>query len=122
MSNTYFSDAGVNYALNAESDEWFGLNSASPGITGANEIAGGSYQREATTWSGAAGSSRPGSQIVVNVPAGVSITHFSVWSAQAGGTYKRGGPLRDPATGNPVTETFGAAGTLALTPTLTASG
>lgn len=115
MPNTFFSDAGVDDALNGESDTWISLHSASPGTTGANEIAGGTYGRVATTWGSASGSSRPGSQVTLNVPASTTITHFGVWSAQTSGTYKRGGALS-------ATETFGSAGTYALTPTLTGSG
>lgn len=115
MPNTFFSDAGVNDALNGESDTWISLHTASPGTTGANEVAGGSYARVATTWSAAASSSRAGSQVTINVPASTTITHFGIWSAASSGTYKRGGPLS-------ASETFGSAGTYALTPTLTGSG
>lgn len=115
MTNTFYSDAGVNDALNGESDTWISLHSASPGITGANEIAGGSYSRVATTWSAASGSSRAGSQITLNVPSGVTISHFGVWSLQSGGTYKRGGALSS-------SEQFVAPGTYDFTPTLVGSG
>ena len=115
MANTFFSDAGVDDALNGESDTWISLHSASPGTTGANEIAGGSYARAATTWSGAASSSRAGSAVTLNVPASTTITHFGVWSLASGGTYKRGGPLS-------ASETFTGGGTYTLTPTLTGSG
>lgn len=113
--NTFFSDAGVNDALNGESDVYFSLHTASPGTTGANEVVGGSYARVATTWSAAASSARAGSAVTINVPAGTTITHFGIWSAVSGGTYKRGGQLSAP-------ETFGSAGTYTLTPTLTGSG
>jgi hypothetical protein len=115
VSNTSFSDSGVNDALNGESDTFISLHTASPGTTGANEVAGGSYARVATTWSSASASSRSGSAVTINVPAGTTITHFGVWSLISGGTYKRGGPLS-------VQETFGSAGTYQLTPTLTGSG
>jgi hypothetical protein len=115
MSNTFFSDAGVDDALTGESDTWISLHTASPGTNGANEVAGGSYARVATTWSAASGSSRAGSAVTINVPASTTITHFGIWSAGSGGTYKRGGPLS-------ASETFTTAGTYALTPTLTGSG
>lgn len=115
MPNTYFSDAGVDDALNGESDVYISLHTSSPGTTGANEVAGGSYARVATTWSSAASSSRAGSAVTINVPASTTITHFGIWSASSGGTYKRGGPLS-------ASETFGAAGTYTLTPSLTGSG
>lgn len=115
MPNTFFSDAGVDDALTGESDTWISLHTASPGTTGANEVVGGSYARVATVWSAAAASARPGSAVTINVPAGVTITHFGVWSAASSGTYKRGGILS-------ASETFGSAGTYQLTPTLTGSG
>jgi hypothetical protein len=115
MSNTYFSDAGVDDALSGESDVYISLHSASPGTTGANEITGGTYARVATTWSAAAASSRAGSAVVINVPAGVTITHFGIYTLGTAGVYKRGGQLSAP-------ETYGAAGTYTLTPTLTGSG
>ena len=115
MPNTFFSDAGVDDALNGESDTWISLHTASPGTSGANEVAGGSYARAATTWGAASGSSRAGSQVTINVPAGTTITHFGIWSASSGGVYKRGGPLSSQ-------ETYGGAGTYVLTPSLTGSG
>lgn len=115
MPNTYFSDAGVDDALAGESDTWISLHTASPGTTGVNEVAGGSYARVATAWSAASGSSRAGSAVTLNVPASTTITHFGIWSASSGGTYKRGGPLS-------AQETFTAAGTYTLTPALTGSG
>lgn len=115
MANTFYSDAGVNDALNGESDTWISLHDGSPDTTGDGEISGGTYGRVATTWSAAAGSSRSGSAVTLSVPAGTTITHFGIWSAGVGGTYKRGGALS-------TSETFTAAGTYALTPTLAGSG
>lgn len=115
MPNTFFSDAGVDDALTGESDTWISLHMASPGVTGANEVAGGSYARVATTWSAAAASARAGSAVTLNVPGSTTITHFGIWSAASSGTWKRGGPLS-------ASETFGAAGTYTLTPSLSGSG
>lgn len=115
MPNTYFSDAGVNNALDGETDPWISLHTGSPGTTGANEVVGGSYARQQTTWSAASGSAKAGSAVTINVPAGNTITHFGIWTAATNGTYKRGGSLS-------AVESFGVAGTYTLTPTLTGSG
>lgn len=115
MPNTFYSDAGVNDALNGENDTFISLHTASPGTTGANEVTGGTYVRVATSWSAASGSSRQGSQVTFNVPAGTTITHFGIWSLVSGGTYKRGGVLS-------AAETFSGAGTYVFTPSLTGQG
>jgi hypothetical protein len=117
MANTYFSNAAVDDALTglANAGAWISLHNASPGTTGANEIAGGSYGRVQTTWGAASGSSCAGSQVTLNVPAATTIGWFGVWSASSGGTYLEGGPLS-------AQETFGAAGTYELTPTLSGQG
>lgn len=115
MPNTFFSDAGVNDALNGENDTFISLHTASPGTTGAAEVTGGAYARVATTWSAASGSSRAGSPVTINVPASTTVTHFGIWSAASGGTYKRGGALSS-------SETFGSAGTYTLTPSLSGQG
>lgn len=88
------------------------LHTADPGTTGASEVTGGTYARVATTWGAASNGSSVGSQVTLNVPAGVTVTHWGLWSAATGGTFEYGGALATP-------EAFGAAGTLAHTPTLT---
>jgi hypothetical protein len=55
-----------------------------------------------------------GSQVTINVPSGVTITHWGLWSASSGGTFYDGGSL-------PVSETYSSAGTYLATPTLTAA-
>ena len=83
------------------------LHTASPGTTGANEVTGGSYTREAITWNAASGGSLDDSnQPVFDVPAGTTVTHFGLWTS--GGTYLGGDELSDP-------ETCTGAGTYTLT-------
>jgi hypothetical protein len=117
MANTYFSNTAVDDALTGliNAGAWISLHTTSPGTTGANEISGGSYARAQTTWGAASGSASVGSQVTINVPASTTIAYFGVWSLQSGGTYLEGGPLS-------ASETFGAAGTYQLTPTLSGSG
>jgi hypothetical protein len=117
MPSTYFSATGEDDALTSlavTGNSWISLHTASPGTTGANELAGGSYGRQQTTWGAASGGSSAGSQVTINVPAS-TIEFFGIWTASSGGTYIGGGPL-------PANETYGGAGTYAFTPTLSATG
>lgn len=115
MVNTLWSNVGVDSALNGVTAAWCSLHTASPGATGASEVSGGSYARVQTTWGSASGSSRAGSAVTISVPASTTITYFGVWDSPSGGNYTGGGQLSSP-------ETFGAAGTYALTPSLSGSG
>lgn len=96
--------------------DWISLHTASPGTTGANEATGGTptYARKQTTWTaGGSDGIVAGSQVTHDVPAG-TYTHFGVWTAVSGGTYKDGGPLSS----SPV---MGAQGQIKTTPTHTQS-
>ncbi len=114
-ANTFFADVGINAMLDGIAGTWLSLHSATPGTTGAAEITGGSYARLQTAWNAAATSAKTGSQKTINVPAGVTITHFGIWSAVSGVTYQGGGVL-------PATEVYGSAGTYLITPTVAGSG
>jgi hypothetical protein len=116
--STFYSAAGEDAALSgglATAGTWISLHSASPGTTGANEISGGAYARQQTTWGAPGGGSMAGSQVTMPVPASTTITHFGIWSASSGGTYIGGDSL-------PTQETYNGAGTYLLTPTQTATG
>lgn len=117
MANTYFSNTGIDDAIGAiaAAGTYISLHTASPGVTGANEVTGGAYARVATTWVGVGSSSDPGSQVTINVPASTTITHFGIWTTSSGGQYLGGGPL-------PNSEAYTGAGTYLLTPTLLGSG
>lgn len=89
-------------------------HTADPGDTGSNEVTGGTYARVATTWGTVGGSAVTGSAVTLNIPAGVTITHWGLWTAGTAGTFYYGGAL-------PASESFGSNGTYSLTPTLSAS-
>lgn len=94
---------------------YISLHTGDPSTTGTNEVTGGSYARVQTTWPGSpTGGSVTGSAVVINVPAGTTITYWGLWTASTSGTFYFGGILA-------ASETFGAAGTYSLTPTLTAT-
>lgn len=81
------------------------LHTADPGDDGSNEVAGGSYARQPITWNPASGGTKTISGTpVFDVPSGVTITHFGLWSALSGGSWRGGDEL-------PASETYGAPGT-----------
>lgn len=90
------------------------LHTADPSTGGTSEVLGGTYARVATTWGSVGGGSVTGSAAQINVPSGTTITHWGLWTAGTSGTFHYGGAL-------PAPESFGAAGTYSLTPTLTAT-
>lgn len=73
---------------------YLSLHSADPGTTGASEITGGSYARQAITFGTPASGSQAStnSQSFTNMPAEAGGTpYFGLWSAASGGTYEGGG-------------------------------
>jgi hypothetical protein len=89
------------------------LHTADPGSTGASEVAGGSYARQALDWSPASGSTKAAAQVMFQVPGSTTITHYGLWSAASGGTFRGGTELDAP-------ETFVLAGPYALIPVASA--
>jgi hypothetical protein len=110
-----FTDATLNAAVGAVSalGDWISAHDGDPGTTGANEITGGSYAREQTTWGAAASGDQTGSQVSINIPGGTTVTHWGIWSAETNGTFVGGFELDS-------SEGFGADGVLNVTPTLDA--
>lgn len=110
------STAGLNAGVNgvAAAGTWISAHTGNPSTSGANEVAGGSYARQQTTWAAASNGSRVGSQVHSPIPAGTSVTYWGIWSAVTGGTFLGGWQLS-------AQEDFGSDGTLDHTPTLTAS-
>ena len=104
----------VTQAAAAAAGTWFSVHTGDPGTTGATEVAGTGAARGQTVWCAPSGNptDTDGSQAIIGVPAGATITHWGQWTAQNGGTFQRGGALPNP-------ETYTGAGTYGLTPTLT---
>lgn len=90
------------------------LHTADPGSTGASEVSGGSYTRQAVTWAAASGGSKTAGAMTFQIPAGTTITHFGLWSAASGGTFVGGGAL-DAA------QSYPTGGTYDFTPTVTST-
>jgi hypothetical protein len=113
-----YTTSGLNSAVDgvAAAATYISFHTSDPTTVGDHEVTGGSpaYARVQTTWATASGGSRVGSQVTANIPASTSVTHWGLWTASTGGTFKYGGALD-------ATETFGSQGTLLHTPTLTAT-
>lgn len=111
-----YSDTALNAAINAVASAatYISAHTGSPGVNGANEVAGGSYARVQTTWGSASGGDRVGSQVAITIPASTTVSHFGIWTASSAGTFYAGEAL----TGG--SEAFTSAGVLNLTPTIDA--
>lgn len=96
-----------------DKNNFISLHTGDPGNGGTLEVTGGSYARVPTNWAAPSASAVSGSAVTINVPAGVTINYWGVWSALSGGSFVYGGTL-------PAPESFGSNGTYSLTPTMTA--
>ena len=79
---------------------YLSLHSATPGQTGASEISGGSYARQALTFGSATNGVElsTNSQTFTNLPVEASgIPYFGVWSTASGGTRSRARRRTRPA-------------------------
>jgi hypothetical protein len=89
---------------------WVSLHDGDPGLTGANEITGGSpsYARQQAVWDpAAAGVLSLAGPETFDVPASADVTHYGVWSAVSAGTFYGGATLSPP-------ESFTGQGTYTL--------
>ena len=110
-----FTNTTLNEAVEAVTalGDWISAHTGDPSTTGANEVAGGSYGREQTTWGSASSGDQTGSQVSITIPGGNTVTYWGIWSASSGGTFRGGFELDTP-------EGFGADGVLNVTPTVDA--
>lgn len=91
------------------------LHTADPGSTGASEVTGGSYARVPITWNAASGGTKTlTAAVTLQIPSGTTITHFGLWSASSGGTFRGGGALD-------ASQSFPTGGTFDLSVTVTAT-
>jgi hypothetical protein len=83
------------------------LHSASPGTTGANELA--STTRQACSWNTASGGTKTNSSaLTFSTPGTVAATYFGTFSASSGGTFGIGGALTSSVTATTITIAAGA--------------
>lgn len=106
-----YTSTGLNAAVDgiAGAGTWIAAHTADPaGVAGANQTG----SRAQTTWGAASGGSRAGSQVTIAIGAGVTVTHWSINSASTGGNMIYSAALS-------ANESFGSAGNLQHTPTIT---
>lgn len=107
-----FTIASKDVAVNALTalGSWISLHNGDPGTTGLNEVAG--VTRQQTTWGASSSGTANGSQVTFNsVPSG-SYTHYGVYTAESGGTFRWGFALSPGVTLSDI-------GTVLMTPRVT---
>lgn len=93
--NAEFNNTAWNLGV---ADVFMSLHSADPGATGASEVAGGSYARQATSFGAASGGAVANdTEESFTMPA-VTVTHIGFWDAVSGGNYLRGGAVTSSKT------------------------
>ena len=104
-TSTYLRNAILNKVLRntdfTVSTAYVSLHTADPGLTGASEVAGGSYARQAVAFDAAASGATQNTAIedFTNMPA-VTVTHGGVWDAVSGGNFLYGDALSASKTVN----------------------
>lgn len=72
------------------------LHTGDPSTTGANEVVGGSYARQAESFGAAAsGAITNGSDLIYTNMPSCTVSYFGVWTAESGGTFKGGWVLSE---------------------------
>jgi hypothetical protein len=87
-------DAVFNNVSLAVATPYISLHTADPGETGASEVTGGSYVRQAGSFAAASGGTITSDAAVnfTGMPA-VTVTHVGVWDASTAGNFLWGGAL-----------------------------
>ncbi len=120
MPAATFGASTANALINevAASGVFASLHSGAPGTTGASELSGNGYARQAVSMSASTARSSANSGAVVFGPASgdwVAATHFGLWSAVSGGTFIAGGALTTPRTVIALDSASFGVGALAIT-------
>lgn len=93
--STFLRNAVLNAAFKNTSfvvaQAYLSLHTADPGLTGANEVTGGSYARQAITMGAVSAGSVANSALIAfdGMPA-ATVTHVGVWSASGAGDFLYG--------------------------------
>lgn len=93
--STAVENAGLDAKIVTGTTYYLGLNTANPGTTGANEVTGGSYARQAIVFGTAASGGTKASttaQSFTSMPA-VTVTSLCLYTAATGGSAVWGGAL-----------------------------
>lgn len=102
-------NAAVAAALVPGTTYYLSLHTADPGTTGANELSGGTYARQAIVFSTASSGAESNTALITVPNDGTSaVSYWGVWSASTGGTYETGGVLGSPVTAASISFAIGA--------------
>ncbi len=110
-TSTYLGNAIVNAIVNATSfslagNPYVSLHTGDPGITGANEVSGGSYARQQTGFNAAASKAGANTASITfsSMPT-ATVTYVGLWDASTSGNFLGGGELSESVSvsvGNPL--------------------
>lgn len=103
-------EAAVSAVLVPGTTYYLSLHSADPGTTGASELTGGGYARQAIVFAAGAVDGSIASNASQTVPnAGTTAaTYLGIWSAATAGTYVGGAPLASSVTAASIVFATGA--------------
>ena len=106
--------AGLNAAVAAAivpgTTYYLSAHSADPGTTGASELSGGGYARQAIVFGSPSGGAIANNAAIAIPNAGsTAVNHLGVWSASTAGTYLGGLVLASPVTAASISVAVGAA-------------
>lgn len=90
-----------NVAYTSPTNVYVSLHTADPGLTGANEVTGGSYARQACAFDAAASKAtqNAAAESFTAMPA-ATVTHVGIWDASTDGNFLWGGALAASKTTN----------------------
>lgn len=118
LRNTILDRVFRNQAFTPPATIYASLHTASPGDTGANEAAGGSYARQGVSFGAptadGAGYSITNSANVSFSPAAGTYSHLGLWTASTAGTFWAGDTLGDVSTDADSPATIGSGDTLVI--------
>lgn len=102
-------NAAVAAALVPATTYYLSLHSGDPSTTGANELSGGTYARQAVVFGAASGGVIANNAAIASPNAGsTAVTFVGVWSAVTSGTYKCGLAMGSSVTAASIAFAIGA--------------
>lgn len=101
LGNAFLDHVLRNTAYTSPTTVYLSLHDADPGLTGADEITGGSYARQACAFDAASSKAtqNAAAESFTGMPA-VTVTHVGIWDASTAGNFLWGGALAASKTTN----------------------
>lgn len=66
---------------------YLSVHTGDPSTTGANELSGGGYARQALSWGSASAGAVTAAAVAFAIPASTTIAYIGFWTASSGGTF-----------------------------------